>query len=335
MKHDFTAFRGDPDKPAAVFIHGLGMDRRIWETPEQSRVLGGRFPVSLLLCREPEAEVREAEAYNSVSMGLSFGRPPEKMRTLFHDLKEYGYSVIAWSQRRPSAETDVAVSELGDVIEAHKEYCKRGIILIGHSRGGLVARKYVAGGDRRVKCLVTLAAPHGGSRMAQWAKYVSPLISLIAPFLPESERGTVTYALKSVFTFLKSRAVRELLPGSLFLRSLANTRCKGVYYLSAGGNDPTLLSVYMTTVERVPSPKGKRFIVRPRRIFSVPDILEKVIPSRLFPDEMRKGKGDGLVATKSSRLPWADAHYDFDVNHAWILFDERVRGRVVDALRAL
>jgi hypothetical protein len=31
MKRDITMIPGDRDRPAAVFIHGLGMDKRIWE----------------------------------------------------------------------------------------------------------------------------------------------------------------------------------------------------------------------------------------------------------------------------------------------------------------
>lgn len=43
--------------------------------------------------------------------------------------------------------------------------------LIGHSLGGLVARAYVQklGGQARVRSVVTLATPHGGSRLSRWA----------------------------------------------------------------------------------------------------------------------------------------------------------------------
>ncbi|MCL4474916.1 MAG: hypothetical protein M1508_01640 [Nitrospirae bacterium] len=335
MKRDITMIKGDRDRPVAIFIHGLGMDKRIWESPNESRVLGGKFPVNLFVGKEPKPEMRGGDEQGEISRGLFLGEPLTNLTTLFHSLKERGCTVVTWSQQRPSAEIDSAVSELKDIVVMFGDYSKAGMILIGHSRGGLVARKYLAGGDKRIRCLVTLATPHKGSRMARWVEYMTPLTSLIHHFLPDSEKGTVTYAAKKTFDFLRSMAVKELLPDSRFFISLDDTARRGVYYLSAGGNNPTLFSVYRRVIARTWDSQKERFIVKPRRVFSVPDILEKVIPPRLFPDEMKQGKGDGFVSTESSRLPWSDAHYDFDVNHAGILFDERVKQVVADALNHL
>lgn len=307
MVYDIALKKGDPGKPAVFFIHGLGMDKRVWESPDDSRILGGRFPVSLLIPGGSEAGA------------------PQTLHTLFHDLSERGYTVIAWSQKRPSAEIAVAVSELRALTVAHREYCRSGIILIGHSRGGLVARAYVKDRDERVLCLITLATPHKGSGMAQWVKYITPLVSVLNPLIPESEKGTLPYAVKRIFDFLRSKAVRELLPDSTFFKDLADGPLKGVYSLSIGGKDPTLFSFYRTV-------RRKGSGLKARRLFSIPEVLERVIPRRFFPEEMKKGKGDGLVSIESSRLPWADEHYDFDLNHAAILFDDRVRRRVAEAL---
>ncbi len=335
MKLDATVIRGDSCRPAAVFIHGLGMDKRIWESPDESKILGGSFPISLLLNREPKTKEMETEEKAKIGMGFSLGDPAENLTTLFHTLREQKCTVVAWSQQRPSAGIEVAVSELKTVMSMCKEYSRSGIILIGHSRGGLVARKYLARGDKRVKALVTLATPHGGSRMAQWAEYVSPLASLIGALLPDSERGTVTYAVKRVVSFLGSRAVRELLPDSRFFRLLDDSPVRGVYYLTVGGIDPTLFSVYRRRIERIRDNDGRRFMAKPRKVFSVPEILEKVMPARLFPDELRREKGDGLVTAESSRLMWSDQHHDFALNHAALLFDERVKKVVVDTLNRL
>ena len=319
----------------AVFIHGLGMDKRIWESPGEARVLGGKFPVNLFVGKEPKPDIREGDEQGKISRGLFLGEPLTNLTTLFHSLKETGCTVITWSQQRPSAEIDVAVSELKDIVTMTEDYSKAGMILIGHSRGGLVARKYLACGDKRIRSLVTLAAPHQGSKMAQWAEYITPLTSLVSSLLPDSEKGTAVYAVKKILDFLRCRAVKQLLPDSRFFRSLSDRHNKGVYYLSVGGNNPTFFSVYRRVVARAGQEEGERFIVKPRKVFSVPDILEKVIPSKLFPDELKQGRGDGFVSTESSRLPWSDAHYDFDVNHAGILFDERVTRVVVDALNHL
>ncbi|MFC0601130.1 lipase family alpha/beta hydrolase [Streptomyces palmae] len=62
-----------------------------------------------------------------------------------------------------------AAALLGERVE---RACRRTghdrVDLVGHSLGGLIARYYVQrlGGDRRVRTLVTLGTPHGGTRMA-------------------------------------------------------------------------------------------------------------------------------------------------------------------------
>ncbi len=335
MKYDASVIKGDPDMPVVFFIHGMGMDKRIWESPDESRILGGNFPVSLLVNREPKPEIVAAGELRDKRKKLFLGESVKDLTSLFHCLKEQKYTVVAWSQRRPSAEIEIAVSELRDLTAAYQKYCRQGLILIGHSRGGLVARRYLESGDARVRALITLATPHRGSRMAQWVEYIAPLTSLIAPLLPDFEKGTVTYAIKKVLDFLGSKAVKELLPDSRFFRSLDDLPARGVYYLSFGGNDPTLLSVYRSRIVRARSSDDRRFILKPRRLFSIPGILEKVIPARLYPDELKQGKGDGLVSAESSRLPWSDEHHDFALNHAAILFDERVKRTVVDALSRL
>jgi hypothetical protein len=66
--------------------------------------------------------------------------------------------------------------------------------------------------------------------------------------------------------------------------------------------------------------------------FSFPGILERIIPENLFPDEMKSGKGDGLVSAESSKIPWADEHFYFDCNHAEILFHSEARQILINAV---
>lgn len=328
MDNDTTLIKGDLRKPAVILIHGLGMDKRIWENPEEARILGGRFPINTLLCKEPPAEISHVRKHGKVSLG----KAPEKLFTAFHDLKELGHTIVAYSQQRPSACIDVAVSELREIISRHEGYFKAGIVLIGHSRGGLVACKYLASGDKRIRGLVTLATPHKGSRMAQWAAYLSPLVSYINPLLPEAEKGTLAHTAKKISEFLLSRAVKELLPESPLFKTPGKVPLAGVHCLSIGGNDPTLFIVYRTYQEEIWEHGESRYISRSEKLFSIPELLEKIVPGKLFPEEMKKGLGDGLVTAESARLPYADEHFDFGVNHAGILFDAGVRATIVRVL---
>ena len=286
MKPDIVSYQGDGDKPVVIFIHGLGMDSNIWVDPSRSRVLGGMFPLQVLLEKGPRA----------VQSGV--------VRTLFDDLRTAGYSVITWSQERPAGPIDSVVPELSEIVVIADRMTAEGIILVGHSRGGLVARKYLLMNEKPVRGLITISTPHKGSSVARVIKYLSPLASALNPLVPKGERGTRSAAMKKIVEFLKSKALTELLPGSRFLKTLTDGPLDGVSYVSVGGLKPTLFHL---------------------NNLAFPDVLDGVIPEGLFPDEMKKGKGDGLVSAESSRIPWGREHHDFDLNHAEILFDERVR----------
>jgi pimeloyl-ACP methyl ester carboxylesterase len=293
MKLDIVAYQGDDRKPAVVFIHGLGMDKDIWTNPANSRILGGMFPLKVLLKKcFPDEE-------------------SENVRTLFDVLREKGYTVVTWSQRRPAGAIDLAVHELHEAIRIARGLNTMSIILVGHSRGGLIARKYLASTDTPVQALITLATPHAGSTVAGMAKYVSPLAAWLAPLVPKGEKGTVRFAVQRVLEFLRSKALRELLPESGFFKSLNDRPMEGLYYTSIGGTSPHLFTLFG---------------------IAVPDIFEKIVPATIFPEEMKQGKGDGLVSEASSQLSWCHEHHAFDMNHAEILFDHRVNDTLVSII---
>jgi pimeloyl-ACP methyl ester carboxylesterase len=283
MNLDIKLYKGSSDRPAAIFIHGLGMDKNIWVNPSNSRILGGMFPLTSIL--------REKTSMKT-------------LKTLFEDLRLKNYTVITWSHQRPAGPIDLVVSELKEIVRIANKMTKSGIVLIGHSRGGLIGRKYLLKKDRSIRGLVTISTPHKGSSIAKIANYLSPLVNVIDPLFPAGKKGTLSFTIKHIIDFLKSKALKELLPGSYFFRSLKDGPLTGVYYISAGGIDPTLFSIYN---------------------FSIPEILEKVVPERLYFEEIKKGKGDGLVSAESSRIPWCNEHHDFPFNHAEILFNKGVR----------
>lgn len=302
MKLDFLIEKGSPDKPACVFIHGMGLNRTIWSSPGEARVMGGMFSIGIMLRGKPE------------------------LRTLYHDLRAAGCTVAAWSQRRPVGPARAAVEELREVLEMARGVPHAGVVLVGHSRGGIIARCALPGpwavGEKQtpaldpaeVRALITLGSPHGGSGMARWAVFLSPLAEYLHAALPEGERGRLTSAVKRSLDFLRSKGVRELLPGSELLASLEGQQKPGdAYCLSLGGTDPSLITM--------------------PRLFSLPGSLEKVLPGRAVPEEMRSGRGDGLVSAERARLPFGDEHLDFPLNHVEMLFSRKARRAVLERLR--
>jgi pimeloyl-ACP methyl ester carboxylesterase len=316
MTLDTVIHRGIPDKPAVIFIHGLGMDKDIWVNPSKSRILGGMFPLTSLLSKRPllkDSEYGKDASIKTIS-GSSTNEQMEALKTLFDDLTFRNYTVITWSQERPASPINSVVSELKEIVNIAKKMTKEGVVLIGHSRGGLIGRKYLMRKDKSIKALITISTPHKGSSVAKIANYLSPLISVIDPFFHGGDKGSFSFSIKRIFDFLKSKALKELLPDSHFFKSLKDGPCDGVYYVSVGGTDPTLFSLYN---------------------FSIPDIFEKVIPKNLYPEEIKRGKGDGLVSAESSKIPWGSEHYNFPLNHAQILFDKGVRDKIIKVIERI
>lgn len=336
MHLDIQLREGNRKKPAVIFIHGLGMDKDIWVNPLKSRILGGKFPLTTLLSKKPDPMACTRTGGKTVRYRQKFtlGNPPVRMQTLFDDFCKENYPVITWSQQRPAAPIDRAAEELKTIVRIAQTLTENGIVLVGHSRGGLIGRTYSEQNDPSIKSLVTIATPHHGSSVAMIAKYISPFVTLISPFFPEKERGSFSFAVRKIIDFLKSEALTELLPESGYYSTLHDKPIGGVSYLTIAGTDPTLFSVYRwREVER----KGTytESLLVPDELFSIPYIFKKIIQEKTYPEELKEGYGDGLVSESSSTLPWEHEHYTFEQNHAEILFDEVVRDTVLKSIKRM
>ena len=88
--------QGNREMPAIVCIHGLGMDKNIWTNAPQSRILGGKFPLAVILGKKPDR--RSISACRSEKMKfhgwLSAGEIPEELGTVFNDFSKKGFPVL-------------------------------------------------------------------------------------------------------------------------------------------------------------------------------------------------------------------------------------------------
>lgn len=275
---------GTLGRPLVVLIHGMGMDLRIWTAPAEVKVLAGSYPLSSLL----DAKYKD-------------------MTTVFPALKETGMGILTWSQSRPAGPLEIAIRELRDLLQTYHEHAKSGIILIGHSRGGLVGRRYAEEHPDNIRGLITLATPHRGTTLARWSGYISPLASF-ARVIADVSRGDIARSVKRIAGFLQSSGLRELLPDSPLIQSLKTQKPAGVRCASFGGTTPDLVKI------------GG---------LSLLEVFGGVLPDIVVPEEVRPGMGDGLVSAASAALPYADRHLDFPLNHVAMLFDARVREAVL------
>ncbi len=290
MKLETVFHRGENDRPLTIYIHGMGMNVKAWSEPSEARILGGKYPLSILLGGQGELE------------------------TTFVDLKRLGFHVLSWTQSRPVGPIQIAVNELKEFIKKYHKYSANGIILIGHSRGGLIARKYLLESTMPLKGLITLATPHHGTSTAKWAVYLSPITSMLYNLSKGFSKKEVDSALQKVLGFFCSSGLKELLPDSEFLSNLKDKKREGTVYISIGGTNPDLLRAVS---------------------ISLPKLVSKVIPEKILPEEMREDYGDGLVSAASSMLPYADEHMNFPVNHASILIDGEVREYILKKIKLI
>ncbi len=316
-KQDILFIEGKNSLPLLIFIHGLGTNRKIWTDPEDVKILVGKYPLSSILTKAPVLTEKPPI--------ISFGQKPSKLKTTYHDLKDNGFPMLLYSQKRSAAAASVLVSELNGILQSITGKRKRPVMFICHSRGGLIARKILETQNLNCIGLVTIATPHRGSRMARLAENLSLLFPVLEPFMKNRNHENSEKIIERVRTILKGRAIRELLPDSKFIKGLDNSILKRIKTLSIGGNDPTLITVYRYNKQ------AKRY----RAIIKIPNILTSILPDRLVPDEIRQGKGDSLVTTQSAEAPYTDEHYNFRLNHARLLFHSGVRKRIKDFIEEI
>jgi pimeloyl-ACP methyl ester carboxylesterase len=319
MNLDITIHKGIPDRPAIIFIHGLGVDKGFWTDPVNTRVLGGGIPMKVFAAGKP----LPSGAVKGIK--LSAGTIPLTIDNLWMALTRDGYSTICWSQRRPVGPISIAVEELRDIyIKVKILFPGKPIVLIGHSRGGLIARKFMEEKHSEIKALITIATPHGGSSLSGFGKYLSPLAPAVKKLLPATTHNTASEVIKKVNDLIDGRALKELLPGSDFFKKLNDCSYPDIQYLSFGGTTTKLMTIYAW--------KKQGGSLYPQQLFTIPDSLINTLPSKIVSPELVPGKGDFMVTAKSSVLPWTSEHYNLRSNHISISWNKTVIKRTIELL---
>jgi pimeloyl-ACP methyl ester carboxylesterase len=193
FRRSFPAGGAQAGKPIVVLLHGLGGDRADWQNPFQERNWPydhrTRPPRIALgtLSTPPQADFLGLGFRNFLSpllAGNANGADGSDDRSWWHALVRAGFPVLTYSQRGgemvpfsqgPVAEFKQFMATLQADVLADPAFQSRPVVIIGHSRGGLIGRAYL--GDPDVKAnssreypnvtgLATLSSPHAGSNMA-------------------------------------------------------------------------------------------------------------------------------------------------------------------------
>lgn len=302
---------GKPGMPVIVLIHGLGMNNYFWSDPEKCHVLGGLAPLTIFL----------ADAVNKPQNTISFGSVSPHLHGLWNKLGTEGFSLASWSQSQPLGPIAIAIAELQAALDSVREkWPGRTIYLVGHSRGGLIARRFLLEQKATdIDGLITICSPHSGTEMARYSRYLKPVGSLLEKIIPAQAQAILTKALSRLAIFLQSPAIEELTPGSDFMLAMQKPLPGRIAKLSFGGTSPALFQV----IVRLPG--GGQKVIR------FPDLLAGIIPSDHLPRELTPGHGDALVAAESAKLS-GGKHYNFPDNHVKAAYDDLIHTKILEFL---
>jgi pimeloyl-ACP methyl ester carboxylesterase len=294
--------QGYKTKPVVVVIHGLGLNSRIWTDMLDYKILSGTLPIKLFVPGQ-NSENRSHFFYNSFQENRSI--------PLWEGLKQAGFNLMCWSEKIPYNSIFEAAKGLSEVVDtARIAFPGLPIALIGHSRGGLIARKYMEQNADCIQSLITISTPHRGSHIATLATRISPFFSKI-------EVNTIkNRPLQGLIKLIRSEAIHELYPDSEFLKNLKDLPSERIRYLSFGAINPFGFIQVFNKHQNLAK-------------------LIKIISSFVCLDEIIYGMGDGFVTDKSAHLPWADKHFTLDENHASILCNKTVLEVIVNMLDGL
>jgi pimeloyl-ACP methyl ester carboxylesterase len=364
-------------KPVVVLLHGLGGDWNDWMSPFRDR----NWPYDHRKAPEevdlgthdkppltPLPGVQTRLFLSPKLAANSAGADGSDDRSWWQALVRAGFPVVTYSQvgdlmvplsRGPIAEFKSFMRTLQEDVLSDAGYRDRPVVILGHSRGGLIGRAYL--GDAEVKAdqagrfppvggLISLCSPHHGSHMALMDDKIIGFLSKVqqvVPKLPSDVGNSVIDSLKAKADAYVGAHGDEIEPDSPFfgaLRAQEPIR-PGVRCVSVGGTSPRLLRVYLWTFtgdSLIPkrSAGGKlqfRWRAQPveaKGASPVPDGLPlKVLGMDL--DEIMPGRGDGMTAERRCRFPAAFSgaeHVSFPVSHAEALWDPKLQQAIIQRL---
>ena len=280
-------------------------------------------------------------------------------------LNAHGYPTINYSQVGPTETIQRPVAELRGLLQAvveHRLFVDREIVLMGHSRGGIVARKVLvdlandalASVPRAakvlgaIKRLFMLHAPNRGSSLANQSIETNRVLMhrdlmlaaatmILIPFAGPVAAGVLWYLIDRVLDDIKKTvetpAFSDFAVGSPTLRSLASQEpVQGIEYYTWGGNNPRVFwfgAWIFTPLSVLPQPQWPPFNWETSFFGSLP------VPPDLggvLPKEMRYEVGDVLVTGVNAHLSFSQAITN-PLNHAEALWDPIIQYQVVSILK--
>lgn len=355
---------GEKGKPAILLIHGLASSSKHWTDPASAwSIRNGHYYTDW----EPKktdgtSVLPKVKGLIREFVTSKVNKKADERGSFWKRLTDEGFTVATWDQmpcmdegKMPSDKCldadvfDTVYPTAKDALAYLASQTSEDLIVIGHSRGGLLGRKLLKETDadlpalKRVKLFITLNTPHKGSSMAGKGNDLQKGMRKLDDFVeldwvPTSEGkklakkllpdlgGKLADSLDGVVTMVGLRGAKELDGNGPVIKGIEAGEKKraGVKYFTFGGNSPRVARLFA----RVYSDGGTSWKTTPKVVLDIPATLK-------FPfDEMKAG-GDLLVTDKNSHFGFEDDHFTYDVNHAQVLWNKRVKNKVVSLINAV
>lgn len=281
-----------------------------------------------------------------------------------------GFSTVTYSMTGNADPTGSTVggdaSQLRDIVTALMGALPQNMrfAIVAHSRGGLVARSFLAStaGDptmsafmARFTTLITLHTPNSGSGLATDAATVAALLTRLSVGLGAIGIATPGF-ITSALGFLTMPALVEMAPGNPVLTRIAAAEpVPGVIYNTFGGTSTDWVRIWakvFTPLSSIPIfglpifdwststlPIGTllnagSFLAEQLLFGPLPGITEiTTVQAALaaMAPELSPGSGDTLVTDAKARLPFS-SHTTNPLNHMEALYDPGLQSQVIGIL---
>lgn len=269
----------------------------------------------------------------------------KSVRSWRQALQQQGYRTAAYSQVDPTGYLARPVQQLAEVV-THLRNSQPGarIVILAHSRGGLLSRKFLK--DNRnnpgligtIAGLITLHSPHNGSTLATVASALNTAVNSIGAAQPAARP-----MLEWLRTMVNAPSYQEMSLGGPFLAGLqaGETPVPGVAYATFGGTSVVLsrlLGWWYNWEGAVPQWHSPPYhlVIYQSEIVEVSPLASGPLCAQLLGGipELRHGVGDLLTTDSGARLPWS-THRTNHLSHAEALWDPSLQQQVLNALQGI
>jgi pimeloyl-ACP methyl ester carboxylesterase len=329
--------KGDGGKPVVLLLHGTGGSHLDMTDPANAPAGPWNYDYTAPF---PPDQDEGWSGYPGFGVWKFQLDSLKDVRSWQQVLEEHKFSTVAYDQTNASGRIDTAeVDELVAVVQAISgQFGESDLVIIAHSRGGLLARKFLkdhAAEAPRFRKLITLHSPHQGDQLATIATTLDAALMTIRSALPSGGQQVFDDATGWLVQIVGVQAFQDFAEGSQFLTDLAQgeTALPGVEYFTFGGTSvrfTRVLSWIYTFGSALPQWHWPPFhhTITLVEVPIVSPVANSVPP---ISDEITEGKGDLLTAQDKTTLPFA-VHRANPINHAEALWDPGLQTQVLGIL---